>query len=77
MAKVLLDMAVSIDGFVGGSDGEDVGLYDWYFNPSEMSRPVIEELIQTTGAIVLGEARTGPVRILAAGMTHRTQCRTS
>ena len=61
MAKVLLDMAVSIDGFVGGSDGEDVGLYDWYFNPSELSRPVIEELIETTGAIVLGRGayRTG------------------
>ena len=57
MAKVLLDMAVSIDGFVGGSDGEDVGLYDWYFNPSELSRPVIEELIETTGAIVLGRRR--------------------
>ena len=59
MAKVLLDMAVSIDGFVGGSDGEDVGLYDWYFNPSEMSRPVIEELIETTGAIVLGRGAYG------------------
>jgi hypothetical protein len=52
-------MAVSIDGFVGGSDGEDVGLYDWYFNPSEMSRPVIEELIETTGAIVLGRGAYG------------------
>src|SRR5207344_3045537 len=59
MAKVLLDMAVSIDGFVGGSSGEDVGLYDWYFNPSEMSRPVIEELIETTGAIVLGRGAYG------------------
>jgi hypothetical protein len=29
MAKVLLDMAVSLDGFVGGPGGADVGLYDW------------------------------------------------
>jgi dihydrofolate reductase len=54
MAKVLLDMAVSLDGFVGGPGGADAGLYDWYFNPSEVSRPVIDELIATTGAIVIG-----------------------
>jgi hypothetical protein len=59
MAKVLLDMAVSIDGFVGGSSGEDVGLYARYFNPSETSRPVIEELIETTGAIALGRGAYG------------------
>jgi dihydrofolate reductase len=61
MARVLLDMAVSLDGFVGGPGGADVGLYDWYFNPSEVSRPVIEELIATTGAIVIGRGayRTG------------------
>jgi hypothetical protein len=54
MAKVLLDMAVSLDGFVGAPGGVDVGLYDWYVNPSEVSRPVIDELIETTGAIVIG-----------------------
>jgi dihydrofolate reductase len=54
MAKVLLDMAVSLDGYVGGPGGADVGLYDWYFNPSGVSRPVIDELIATTGAIVIG-----------------------
>ena len=32
MAKVLLDMAISLDGCVGGPDGADVGLYDWYFS---------------------------------------------
>lgn len=54
MAKVLLDMAVSIDGFVGGPGGADAGLYDWYFSPSEVSRHVIDELVATTGAIVIG-----------------------
>jgi dihydrofolate reductase len=47
-------MAVSLDGFVGGPGGVDVGLYDWYVNPSEVSRPVIDELIETTGVIVIG-----------------------
>jgi dihydrofolate reductase len=54
MAAVLLDMAVSLDGYVAGPGGADAGLYDWYFNPSEVSRPVIEDLIATTGAIVMG-----------------------
>jgi dihydrofolate reductase len=61
MAEVLLDMAISLDGFIAGPGGDDVGLYDWYFNPSEVSRPVIEELVTTTGAIVMGRGayRTG------------------
>jgi hypothetical protein len=54
MADVLLDMAVSLGGFVAGRGGGDAGLYDWYFNPSEVSRPVIEDLVATTGAIVMG-----------------------
>jgi dihydrofolate reductase len=61
MAKVLLDMAISLDGFIGGPGGSDVGLYDWYFSPSAVSRPVIDELVTTTGAIVIGRGayRTG------------------
>ena len=45
MADVLLDMAISLDGFVAGPGGADAGLYDWYFNPSEISQPVIAELV--------------------------------
>ena len=30
MGKVLLDLAVSLDGYIDGPDGADVGLYDWY-----------------------------------------------
>jgi len=59
MAKVLLDMAISLDGYVGGPDGADVGLYDWYFSPSEVSRPVITELVEATGAIVIGRGAFG------------------
>jgi dihydrofolate reductase len=59
MSKVLLDMAISLDGFVGGPGGSDAGLYEWYFDPSEKSRPVIEALVETTGAIVLGRGAYG------------------
>ncbi len=59
MAGVLLDMAISLDGFVSARDGGDAGLYDWYFDPSDVSRPVVEELTATTGAIVLGRGAFG------------------
>ena len=59
MAGVLLDMAISLDGFVGGPDGADVGLYDWYFEPSAASAPIVEELVRTTGAIVIGRGAYG------------------
>jgi len=59
MGGVLLDMAISLDGFVGGTDGADVGLYDWYFAPSAASAPIIEELVLTTGAIVIGRGAYG------------------
>jgi dihydrofolate reductase len=81
MAKVLLDMAISIDGFIGGPDGGDVGLYDWYFAPSAASAPVIAELTETTGAIVLGRGAYGtddsggwddtPYRVKHFVVTHR------
>lgn len=56
---VLLDMAISLDGFIGNDDGSDPGLYDWYFEPSDVSRPVVDELVETTGAIVLGRGAFG------------------
>ena len=56
---VLLDMAISLDGHVGRRDSSDPGLYDWYFDPSDVSKPVIDELVGTTGAIVLGRGAFG------------------
>jgi dihydrofolate reductase len=59
MTGVLLDMAISLDGMVAGPGGADAGLYDWYFDPSPQSRPVVDELVATTGAIVLGRGAFG------------------
>src|SRR3712207_574364 len=56
---VLLDMAVSLDGLICGPGGSDGGLYDWYFDPSPASRPVVDELVRDTGAIVLGRGAYG------------------
>lgn len=55
MSIVFADMAVSLDGFIAGPNGEDGGLHDWYFDPSESSGKVIEELMQSIGAMVLGK----------------------
>jgi dihydrofolate reductase len=54
MGKVILDMSMSLDGFIAGPNGEDRGLYNWYFAPSGGSQEVIDELINTLGAIVMG-----------------------
>ncbi len=59
MTRVLLDMAISLDGLICGPGGSDGGLYDWYFAPSEASRPVVDELAATTGAIVIGRGAFG------------------
>jgi len=54
MTKVVLDMAMSLDGFVAGPNDEDLGLHDYFFSPSSETAKVIEEGIQATGAIVMG-----------------------
>ena len=59
MSRVLLDMAISLDGRIAGPGGADVGLYDWYFDPSPLSRPIVDELTATTGAILLGRGAYG------------------
>jgi dihydrofolate reductase len=59
MGKVILDMAMSLDGFAAGPDGEDSGLNDWFFAPAGRSGEVIEESIASTGAIIMGRGAYG------------------
>ena len=54
MAKVLLDMAMSLDGFISGPNGEDNGLHDYFFSPAGPTAEVIEEGFKTTGIIIMG-----------------------
>jgi dihydrofolate reductase len=54
MGKVILDMAMSLDGYICGPNDEDGGLHDWYFTPSDTSRAIIDELVANVGAIVMG-----------------------
>ena len=58
MGIVFIDMAMSLDGFIGGLNDDDVGLYNWYFaaagDPTNPSSAVIAELLETIGAMIMG-----------------------
>lgn len=54
MGKVVLDMSMSLDGFIAGPNDEHGGLHDYFFSPSGATAGVIEEGFKTTGAIVMG-----------------------
>jgi dihydrofolate reductase len=54
MGKVVLDMAMSLDGFVSGPGGGDGGLHDWYFAPSDSDTQIMDELFQNIGAMIIG-----------------------
>ena len=59
MGNVLLDMAISLDGFIGGPNDEDSGLYDWYFAPGDDAAFVKDELLETIGAMIIGRRAFG------------------
>jgi dihydrofolate reductase len=59
MGNVILDMAMSLDGIVAGANDEDNGLYDWYFAPSGNDTVVIDELLNSIGAMILGRKAFG------------------
>lgn len=59
MGQVVLDMSMSLDGYVSDPAGEDGGLHDWYFAPSAEDARVINELLGEMGAMVLGRRMLG------------------
>ena len=58
MSRVFLDLAVSLDGFIAGPDGEDGGLHDWYF-AQDAAHDIKAELLGGIGAIILGARAFG------------------
>jgi dihydrofolate reductase len=81
VGKVFLDMAMSLDGFIAGPNGEDGGLHDWYFAPSGNATLILEELVQDIGAMVLGRRVFGeqpdgfdtPYKVPHFVLTHRAR----
>ena len=45
---------MSLDGFVAGLNNDDSGLHDWYFAPCGSAVGVIDELLNTIGAMIIG-----------------------
>jgi dihydrofolate reductase len=52
--KVVLDMAMSLDGLIAAANDEDGGLHDYFFSPVGETVKVIEDGFKTTGAILMG-----------------------
>jgi dihydrofolate reductase len=59
MGTVLVDMVISLDGFIARPNNDDGGLHDWYFTPSGNAVGVIDELLQTIGAMIIGRRSFG------------------
>ena len=59
MPRVYLDLAVSLDGFVAGPNGEDGGLHDWYFAEQGAAEDIKAELLSGMGAMILGHTAFG------------------
>lgn len=59
MSRVFLDLAVSLDGFISGPDGEDGGLHNWYFAETGVAEEIKAELLDGIGAIILGHTAFG------------------
>lgn len=58
MGKVILDMSMSLDGFIAGPEDQPERLHDWMFPAVGLvaaeNQAIIDESIRTTGAIIMG-----------------------
>ena len=59
MGTVVIDLVMSLDGFIAGPTNEDDGLHNWYFEPTGNATLVIDELFQTIGAMIIGKGVYG------------------
>ena len=56
---IFLDLAVSLDGYISGPNGEDAGLHDWYFAETGAADEIKRELLDRIGAMILGHTAFG------------------
>jgi dihydrofolate reductase len=66
MGKVVVDLSMSLDGFVAQPDDDAGPLHEWYFTGdttsrhnkefrlSEPSREVFDQVFETMGAVIVG-----------------------
>ena len=89
MSKVLIDISMSLDGYVvapGATPAEPLGvggeqLHDWAFRGSDEEQGLLAQMIEQTGAIIMGrktyedsrwgsDGPSGPARIPTTIVTH-------
>lgn len=55
MGKVILDLSMSLDGFIAAPNDGDGGLHNWYFGSDDpRNREVVEQTINNLGALIMG-----------------------
>jgi len=55
MDQVILDVSMSLDGFIAGPNDKIEPLHDWLFkDPSPAGQALLEEALDATGAVVMG-----------------------
>ncbi|GIP23795.1 dihydrofolate reductase family protein [Paenibacillus sp. J22TS3] len=55
MVKMILDMSMSLDGYISGLSGQSSGLHDWFYHRNDLrNAQIIDEMVLGTGAIVMG-----------------------
>jgi dihydrofolate reductase len=63
MPKVIIDLQMSLDGFINAPDGGDGNLHNWYFaeydDPNHPNAKIIQDTIDDLGAIIMGRNTFG------------------
>jgi dihydrofolate reductase len=63
MTKVIIDLQMSLDGFINAPDGGDGGLHNWYFaeydDPNHPNPKIIQQTIDDLGSIIMGRNTFG------------------
>jgi dihydrofolate reductase len=55
MGKVILDLSISLDGFIAGPNDDDMGLHNWYFSSEDPHhKEIVDVLVKSLGAIIMG-----------------------
>lgn len=55
MGKVILDLSMSLDGYIAAPNDGDGGLHNWYFGSDDpRNREIVEETIASLGALIMG-----------------------
>jgi dihydrofolate reductase len=55
VGKVVLDLSISLDGFIAAPNDGDGGLHNWYFgNDNPQNQKVVQETINSLGALIMG-----------------------